>query len=122
VVYIGISYSVDFIWDFPIAIGKPIHFGHSWLDPPVLLPSPYHNPSMDMFQICNALLTSLNVRIGCGLEQFHRVHLAKSALVTSAAKDDWSRAVERERDPTEGKTHHPRGTIAITLSIFLFTC
>jgi hypothetical protein len=44
VVYIGISYSVDFIWDFPIVIGKPIHFGDSLLDPPVLLPSPYHNP------------------------------------------------------------------------------
>ena len=43
-VYMGISYSVDFIWDFPIVIGKPIHFGDSWLDPPILLPSPYHNP------------------------------------------------------------------------------
>jgi hypothetical protein len=92
VVYIGISYSVDFIWDFPIATGTPIHFGDSWLDPPMLLPSPYHNPSMDMFQNCNTLLTSLNVRISCGLEQFHRVDLAESAQVTSAAKDDWSRA------------------------------
>jgi hypothetical protein len=92
VVYIGISNSVDFIWDFPSAIGKPIQIGHSWLDPPVLLPSLYHNPSMDMVQICNTLLTSLNVRITRGLEQFHRVDLAKSALVTSAVNDDWSRA------------------------------
>jgi hypothetical protein len=38
---IVISYSVDFIWDFPIVIGKPIHFGDSWLDPPVLMPSLY---------------------------------------------------------------------------------
>jgi hypothetical protein len=29
-----------------------------------------------------------------GLEQFYRVDLAKSALVTSTAKDDWSRAAE----------------------------
>jgi hypothetical protein len=48
---------------------------------------------LDMFQNCNTLLTSLNVRISRGLEQFHRVDLAKSALVTSTAKDDWSRAV-----------------------------
>jgi hypothetical protein len=41
---------------------------------------------MDMFQICNTLLTRLNVRISRGLD------LAKSALVTSAAKNDWSRA------------------------------
>ena len=94
-VYIGISYSVDFIWDFTIAIGKPIHFGHSWLNPPVLVPSPYHNPSMNMFQNCNTLLTSLNVRISRGLEQFHRVELAKSAQVTRIRKDDWSRAVEK---------------------------
>ncbi len=94
-VYIGISYSVDFIWDFPIVIGKPIHFGDSWLDPPVLLPSPYHNPLLDMFQNCNTLLTSLNVRISRGLEQFHQMDLAKSALVTSAAKDDWSRVGPR---------------------------
>jgi hypothetical protein len=66
VVYIGISHSVDFIWDFPIAMGKPIHFGDSWLDPPMLLPSPYHNPSMDMFQNCNTLRTSLNARISRG--------------------------------------------------------
>jgi hypothetical protein len=94
VVYIGISYSIDFIWDFPIAIGNPIHFGHSWLDPPVLLPSSYHSPSMNMFQNCNTLLTSLNVRISRGLEQFHRVELAKSAQVTRIWKDDWSRAGE----------------------------
>jgi hypothetical protein len=93
VAYIGISYSVGFICDFPIAIGKPIHFGDSWLDPLVLLPSPYHNPSMDMSQNCNTLLTSLNVRTSRGLEQFHRMDLAESAQVTSAAKDDWSRAV-----------------------------
>ncbi len=76
-VYIGISYSVDFIWDFPIVIGKPIHFGDSWLDPPVLLPSPYHNPLLDLFQIFYTLLTSLNVRISRGLEQFHSLSLAK---------------------------------------------
>jgi hypothetical protein len=92
VVYIGISYSVDFIWDFPIVIGKPIHFGDSWLDPPVLLPSPYHNPLLDMFQNCNTLLTSLNVPISRGLEQFQSLNLAKSAQVTMIRKDDWSRA------------------------------
>ena len=91
-VYIGISYSVDFIWDFPIAIGKPIHFGDSWLDPPVLLPSPYHNPLLDLFQIFYTLLTSLNARISRGLEQFHSLNLAKSAQVTRIRKDDWSRA------------------------------
>ena len=94
-VYIGISYSVDFIWDFPIVIGKPIHFGDSWLDPPVLLPSPYHNPRLDLFQIFYTLLTSLNVRISRGLEEFHSLNLAKSALVTRIRKDDWSRAVVR---------------------------
>jgi hypothetical protein len=93
VVYIGISHSVDFIWDFPIVIGKPIHFGDSWPDPPVLLLSPYHNPLLDLFQIFYTLLTSLNVRISRGLEQFHSLNLVESALVTSAAKDDWSRAV-----------------------------
>ena len=67
-VYIGISYSVDFIWDFPIAIGKPIHFGDSWLDPPVLLPSLYHNLRLDLFRIFYTLLASLNVRISRGLE------------------------------------------------------
>ena len=77
---------------FPIVIGKPIHFGGSWLDPPVLLPSPYHNPLLDMFQNCNTLLTSLNVRISRGLEEFHSLNLAKSALVTRIRKDDWSRA------------------------------
>jgi hypothetical protein len=92
VVYIGISYSVDFIWDFPIVIGKPIHFGDSWLDPPVLLPSPYHNPLLDLFQIFYTLLTSLNARISRGLEQFHSLNLAKSAQVTRIRKDDWSRA------------------------------
>ena len=91
-VYIGISYSVDFIWGFPIAIGKPIHFGDSWLDPPVLLLSPYHNPLLDLFQIFYTLLTSLNVRISRGLEKFHSLNLAKSALVTRIRKDDWSRA------------------------------
>ena len=91
-VYIGISYSIDFIWDFPIAIGKPIHFGDSWLDPPVLLLSPYHNPLLDLFQIFYTLLTSLNVRISRGLEEFHSLNLAKSALVTRIRKDDWSRA------------------------------
>jgi hypothetical protein len=90
VVYIGI---IDFIWDFHIVIGKPIHFGDAWLDPPVLLPSPYHNPLLDMFQNCNTLLTGLNVRISRGLEQFHSLNLAKSALVTRIRKDDWSRAV-----------------------------
>ena len=94
-VYIGISYSVDFIWDFPIAIGKPIHFGDSWLDPPVLLLSPYHNPLLDLFQIFYTLLTSLNVRISRGLEEFHSLNLAKSALVTRIRKDDWSRAAPR---------------------------
>jgi hypothetical protein len=88
--------------DFLVAIGKPIHFGDSWLDPPVLLPSPYHNPFLDMFQNCNTLLTSLNVRISRGLEQFHRVDLAKSALVTSAAKDDWSRAAHALSRQREG--------------------
>jgi hypothetical protein len=95
VVYIGIFYSVDFISDFSIVIGKPIHFGDSWLDPPVLLPSPYHNPLLpilDWFQILFILLISLNVRISRGLEQFHSLNLVESALVTSAAKDDWSRA------------------------------
>ena len=92
-VYIGISYSVDFIWDFPIVMGKPIHFGDSWLDPPVLLLSPYHNPLLDLFQIFYTLLTSLNVRISRGLEEFHSLNLAKSALVTRIRKDDWSRAV-----------------------------
>jgi hypothetical protein len=79
VVYIGISHGVDFTWDFPIVIGKPIHFGDSWLDPQVLLPSPYHNPLLDMFQNCNTLLTSLNVRISPGLEQSQLLSLAKSA-------------------------------------------
>jgi hypothetical protein len=94
VVYIGISYSVDFIWDFPITIGKPIHFGDSWLDPPVLLLSPYHNPLLDLFQIFYTLLTSLNIniRISRGLEQFRSLNFAESAQMTSAAKDDWSRA------------------------------
>ena len=92
-VYIGISYSFDFIWAFPIAIGKPIHFGDSWLDPPVLLPSLYHNLRLDLFRVFYTLLTSLNVRISRGLERFRSLNLAKSALVTSAAKDDWSRAV-----------------------------
>jgi hypothetical protein len=91
-VYIGISYSIDFIWDFPIVIGKPIHFGDSWLDPPVLLPSPYHNPLLDLFQIFYTLLTSLNVRISRDLEEFHSLNLAKIALVTRIRKDDWSRA------------------------------
>ena len=91
-VYIGISYSVDFIWDFPIVIGKPIHFGDSWLDPPVLLPSLYHNPLLELFQIFYTLLTSLNARISRGLEQFHSLNLAKSAQVTRIRKDDWSRA------------------------------
>jgi hypothetical protein len=91
-VYIGISYSVNIIWDLPLVIGKPMHFGNSWLDPPVLPPSPYHNPFLDMFQNYNTLLTSLNVRSSGGLEQFHRLNLAKSAQVTSAAKDDWSQA------------------------------
>jgi hypothetical protein len=95
VVYIGISHSIDFIWDFPIVTGKPIHFGDSWLDPPVLLPSPYHNPLLGLFQILYTLLTSLNVRISRGLEQFHSLNLVESAQVTSAAKDDWSRAVDR---------------------------
>ena len=91
-VYIGISYSVHFIWDFPIFEGKPIHFGDSWLDPPMLLPSPYHNPLLDMFQNCNTVLTTLNVRIGRGLEQFQSLSLAKSDQVTRIWKDDWSRA------------------------------
>jgi hypothetical protein len=54
---------------------------------------------MDMFQNCNTLLTSLIVRIGRGLEQFHRMDLAKSAQATSAAKDDWSRAVTQLYTP-----------------------
>ena len=91
-VYIGISYSVDFIWDFPIVIGKPIHFGDSWQDLPLLLPSLYHNPSLDLFQIFYILLTSRNARISRGLEQFHSLNLAKSAQVTRIRKDDWSRA------------------------------
>jgi hypothetical protein len=48
-VYVGISYSIDSIWDFPIVIGKLIHFGDSWLDPPVLLSSLYHNLLLDLF-------------------------------------------------------------------------
>jgi hypothetical protein len=121
VVYIGIPHSVDFIWDFLIVIGKPIHFGDSWWDPPMLLPSPYRNPLLDMFQNCNTLLTSLNVRISRGLEQVHRMDLAKSAQVTCAAKDDWSRAghapryisnpaadrLEVIRHPYEGNTPIP---------------
>jgi hypothetical protein len=59
----------------------------------VLLLSPYHNPSLDLFQIFYTLLTSLNVRISRGLEEFHSLNLAKSALVTKIRKDDWSRAV-----------------------------
>ena len=91
-VYIGILYNVDFVWDFPIVIGKPIHFGDSWQDLPLPLPSLYHNPSLDLFQIFYTILTSLNARISRGLEQFHRRVLAESAQVTSTAKDDWSRA------------------------------
>jgi hypothetical protein len=91
-IHVGISYGVYFIWDFPIVTGKPIHFGDSWLDPPVLLPSPCHNPLLDMFQNCYTLLTSLNVRISRGLEQFQSLDLAKSAQVTRIRKDDWSRA------------------------------
>jgi hypothetical protein len=72
VVYLGISDTVDSVWDFPIVIGKPIHFGDSWQDLPQLLPSLYHNPSLDLFQIFYTLLTSLNARISRGLEQFHR--------------------------------------------------
>jgi hypothetical protein len=49
------------------------------MDPPVLLPPLYHNPSLDLFQIFYTLLTSLNVRISRGLEQFHRLVLAASA-------------------------------------------
>jgi hypothetical protein len=79
VVYIRISDSIDFIWDFPIVIGKPIRFGDSWLDPPMLLPSLYHNPLLDLFQISYTLLTSLNVRISRGLEQFQTLNLAESA-------------------------------------------
>jgi hypothetical protein len=89
----GISYSIDFfLWDFPIVIGKPIHFGDSWLDPPVLVPSPYHKSLLDMFQICNTLLNSLNVSISRGLKQFQSLDLAKSAQVTRIWKDNWSRA------------------------------
>ena len=74
---------------------------------------------MDMFQNCNTLLTtsSLNVRISRGLEQFHRMDLAKGALVTSVAKDDWSRAVSqpflnRSCDETGGvSTIFGRGTV-----------
>ena len=98
-VNIGIFYSVDLIWDFPIAIGKPIHFGDSWLDPPVLLPSLYHNQRLDLFQIFYTLLTSLNVRISRGLEEFHSLNLAKSALVTKIRKDDWSRAALGRTSP-----------------------
>ena len=83
-VYTGISYSVDFIWDFPIVIGKLIHFGDFWLDPLVILPSPYHNPLLDLFQIFYTLLTSLNIRISRGLERFQSLNLAESAQVTSA--------------------------------------
>ena len=120
-VYIGISYSVDFIWDFPIVIGKPIHFGDSWLDPPVLLPSPYHNPLLDLFQIFYTLLTSLNVRISRGLEQFHSLNLAKSALVTRIRKDDWSRAGKAKKSKVDysskAKTPNIRGSIIFLIPV-----
>jgi hypothetical protein len=83
---------------FPYYHRKPIHFGDSWPHPPVLLPSPYHNPLLDLLQIFYTLLTSLNVRISRGLEQFHSLNLVESALVTSGAKDDWSRAEKHMAD------------------------
>jgi hypothetical protein len=56
------------------------------------VPSPYHDPLLDMFQNCNTLLNSLNVRISRGLNRFQSLDLAKSAQVTKIWKDDWSRA------------------------------
>jgi hypothetical protein len=53
-----------------------------------IMPSPYHNPLLALFQIFYTLLASLNVRISRGLEQFHSLNLVESALVTRAAKDD----------------------------------
>ena len=60
----------------------------------MLLPPLYHNPRLDLFQIFYTLLTSLNVRISRGLEEFHSLNLAESALVTRIRKDDWSRAAQ----------------------------
>jgi hypothetical protein len=62
----------------------------------VLRPSPYHNPLLDIFQNCNTLLNSLNVRNSRGLEQLQSMNLANSAQVTRIRKDDWSRAVHDE--------------------------
>ena len=75
-----------------------------------------------MFQNCNTLLTSLNVRISRGLEQFHRVDLAKSALVTSTAKDDWSRAGQNAINKGKLMEHpaDPSGVpIPYCLAVFL---
>jgi hypothetical protein len=58
-----------------------------------------------MFQNCNTLLISLNVRISRGLEQFHRVDLAESAQVTKIRKDDWSRADKRYGTVGTSLTH-----------------
>jgi hypothetical protein len=57
---------------------------------------------LDMSQNCNTLLTSLNVLIIRGLEQFQSLSLAKSAEVTSTAKDDWSRAGRKTSHITAG--------------------
>ena len=92
-VYVGISYSIEFIWGSPIVIGKPIHFSDCWLDPPLLMSSTYHNLRLDLFQTFYTLLTSLNARIVRGLEGFQSLNLAESAQVTRIRKDDWSRAV-----------------------------
>jgi hypothetical protein len=54
-----------------------------------------------LFQIFYTLLTSLNVRISRGLEEFHSLNLAKSALVTRIRKDDWSRAERYAAAPAE---------------------
>jgi hypothetical protein len=65
----------------------------TWLDPPMHLLSLYQSLVLDLFQISYTLLNSLNIRISRGLEQFQSLNLAESAQVTSATKDDWSRAV-----------------------------
>ena len=106
-VYIGVSHSVDFIRDFPIVIGKPMRFGDSWRDPPVLLPPLYHSLLLGLFRIFYTPLTSLNVHISRGLQQFQSLNLAESAQVTRIRKDNWTQAASAGYSPLSSGTTAP---------------
>jgi hypothetical protein len=88
----GISYSVDFIYNFPIVKGKPMLFWRFLAGSANAHAVTISRPLLDLFQNFNTLLTSLNVRISRGLEQFQSLNLAKSDRVAKIRKDDWSRA------------------------------